>query len=102
MVKIIIIIIIVRQNTLLLTLNFFVVSFIFKHLIESNCIFKELRNSNEPVEGCPRLDLDSYVDVVRDVLKMRKNLCICRKFDTLNKDVIRQKTTPVYIDVWPV
>ena len=54
------------------------------------------------MEGYTRLDLDSYVDIVRDVLKMRKNLCICRKFETLNKDAIRQKTTPIFIDVWPV
>lgn len=54
------------------------------------------------MEGYTRLDLDSYVDVIRDVLKLRKNLCICRKFESLNKEVIRQKTTPIYIDVWPV
>lgn len=62
---------------------------------------KELRNSNDSMEN-QRLDLDSYVDIVRDILKMRKNLCICRKFESLNKEVIRQKTTPVFIDVWPV
>lgn len=49
-----------------------------------------------------RLDLDSYVDIVRDVLKMKKNLCLCRKFNSLNKDTLRQKSTPIYIDVWPV
>jgi hypothetical protein len=63
----------------------------------------ELRTNNDSTsEIFSRLDLDAYVDIIRDVLKMRKNLCICRKFDTLNKDVIRQKTTPIFIDVWPV
>lgn len=61
--------------------------------------FEELRNNND-IES--RLDMDAYVDIVRDVLKMRKNLCICRGFNNLNKDVIRAKTTPIYIDVWPV
>ena len=58
-----------------------------------------LRNSND-LEG--RLELDDYVDVIRDVLKMKKNLCISRKINTLNKVALKASTTPIYIDVWPV
>ena len=61
--------------------------------------FSDLRNSNE-VET--RLELDAYVDIVRDVLKMRKNLCVCRRFSSLNKDALRAKTSHIFIDVWPV
>lgn len=46
--------------------------------------------------------MDQYVDLIRDVLKMKKNLCICRKFNTLNKESLRQKSNPIYIDVWPL
>ena len=60
----------------------------------------ELRVDNE--NNKDRLDPDSFVDIIRDVLKMKKNLCICRSLNTLKKDQIRAKTTPIYIDVWPV
>lgn len=59
-----------------------------------------MRSSNEIAES--RLDLDAYIDLVRDVLKMKKNLCVGRRFNMLNKETLRQKTTPIYIDVWPV
>ena len=63
--------------------------------------FEDLRSGQESVES-GRLELDDYVDVVRDVLKMKKNLCVCRRFNTLNKDTLKAKTNPIYIDVWPV
>jgi potassium/chloride transporter 9 len=46
--------------------------------------------------------MDAYVDIIRDVLKMRKNLCVCRRFGSLNKDALRAQTNPIFIDVWPV
>jgi len=61
--------------------------------------FEELRNTNEYDN---RLLLDDYVDVIRDVLKLKKNLCICRQFNTLNKETLKASTTPIYIDVWPL
>jgi potassium/chloride transporter 9 len=33
---------------------------------------------------------------------MNKNLCIGRQFHTLKKEQIREKTTPIFIDVWPL
>ncbi len=60
--------------------------------------FDELRSSN----NSSRLDSDSYVDLIRDVLKMRKNLCICRRINTLNKDTLRSISNPIFIDVWPL
>jgi solute carrier family 12 (potassium/chloride transporters), member 9 len=68
-----------------------------------NVQFEELRGmSRDPLDNQSRLDLDSYVDTVRDILKMKKNLCICRRFNQLNKDSIKLITSPIYIDVWPV
>ncbi|XP_023029254.1 solute carrier family 12 member 9 [Leptinotarsa decemlineata] len=50
------------------------------------------RNTLEPLE---------YVQMMRDVLRMNKNLCLCRNFSKLKKDSksVRGKK---YIDVWPV
>ncbi|KAJ8963730.1 hypothetical protein NQ317_012202 [Molorchus minor] len=50
------------------------------------------QNTLEPLE---------YVQMMRDVLRMNKNLCLCRNFSKLRKDSksVRSKQ---YIDVWPV
>ncbi|ERL86938.1 hypothetical protein D910_04341 [Dendroctonus ponderosae] len=42
-----------------------------------------------------------YVQMMRDVLRMEKNLCLCRNFANLNTD-LRIVKTKSYIDVWPV
>ena len=59
-----------------------------------------MRESNEQTES--RLELDDYVDIIRDVLKMKKNLCISRQLNLINKDSLKNKIEPIYIDVWPV
>ena len=66
------------------------------HLISSDSV------SATGETGDSRLSMDEYVDTVRDVLKMKKNLCVCRSFNMLKKDVLAAKNTPIYIDVWPV
>ena len=62
--------------------------------------FDELRAPNDTTR--PRLSQDEYVDIIRDVLKMKKNLCISRRVNSIQKDVIKYKTEPIYIDVWPL
>uniref|UniRef100_A0A6P7FZF5 Solute carrier family 12 member 9 n=1 Tax=Diabrotica virgifera virgifera TaxID=50390 RepID=A0A6P7FZF5_DIAVI len=42
-----------------------------------------------------------YVQMMRDVLRMNKNLCLCRNFVRLRKDA-RSVRNKMYIDVWPV
>ena len=59
-----------------------------------------LRGQGEQTRA--RLDLEDYVDVIRDVLKMKKNLCLARRLNSLKKSHIRSKAGPIYIDVWPV
>ncbi|XP_012268605.1 solute carrier family 12 member 9 [Athalia rosae] len=48
------------------------------------------------------LDKTQYVKMCLDVLKMRKNLCLCRNFHTLDKSSIHKNPNIKYIDVWPV
>nr|XP_033330833.1 solute carrier family 12 member 9 [Megalopta genalis] len=57
-----------------------------------------LRQSNAE----KNLDPVQYVGMCSDVLKMKKNLCLCRNFHTLNKSHIAKNFNLKYIDVWPV
>ena len=43
-----------------------------------------------------------YLQIVADAVKMRKNVCLCRHFHNLDKDMILKSKKPKYIDVWPV
>jgi potassium/chloride transporter 9 len=43
-----------------------------------------------------------YVMMIRDSLKMQKNVCLCRNFHALDKKQIQSSQTPYFIDVWPV
>lgn len=48
------------------------------------------------------LDAVQYVAMCSDVLKMKKNLCLCRNFHLLDKSQITKNSNLQYIDVWPV
>ncbi|KAL3282290.1 hypothetical protein HHI36_005478 [Cryptolaemus montrouzieri] len=58
--------------------------------------------SNEifPLEEESTLKPLEYILILSDVLKLNKNLCICRNFHKLKKDP--KKFGPQFIDVWPV
>lgn len=49
-----------------------------------------------------RMGLNAYVEVIRDILKMKKNLAISRNMNAIDKTELKSKLTPIYIDVWPV
>ena len=59
-----------------------------------------------------RISKEEYVGIIVDILKLRKNVCLCRHFQSLNKDslfslerksVFDPKTPKkLYIDVWLV
>lgn len=49
-----------------------------------------------------RLQADEYVSIIHDVLRMRKNVCLCRHFQRLDKQVIARSNHIKYIDVWPI
>ncbi|KAJ9592431.1 hypothetical protein L9F63_015847, partial [Diploptera punctata] len=48
------------------------------------------------------LDSREYVGMIADVLRMRKNICLCRHFHNLDKRLISKSSCFKYIDVWPV
>uniref|UniRef100_A0A8D8B8V6 Solute carrier family 12 member 9 n=1 Tax=Culex pipiens TaxID=7175 RepID=A0A8D8B8V6_CULPI len=43
-----------------------------------------------------------YVQIIDDVLRMKKNICLCRHFHRLDKQMIAKSNHIHYIDVWPV
>ncbi|KAL3862127.1 hypothetical protein ACJMK2_008117 [Sinanodonta woodiana] len=45
---------------------------------------------------------EEYVQMVKDTLKLQKNICLCRNFHQLDRNVIFQSQNKLYIDVWPV
>ncbi|XP_011631602.1 solute carrier family 12 member 9 [Pogonomyrmex barbatus] len=54
------------------------------------------------VTGEKNLDPIQYVGMCSDVLRMKKNLCLCRNFHLLNKAQLTKNSNLKYIDVWPV
>ena len=48
--------------------------------------------------------LEEYVHMIRDTLKLNKNVCLCRHFHRLNKETVFASAArkKVFIDVWPV
>ncbi|CAG9859826.1 unnamed protein product [Phyllotreta striolata] len=61
----------------------------------------DFENDVFPLSSQSGLEPFEYVQMMREVLRMNKNLCLCRNFNKLRKDArsVRSKT---YIDVWPV
>lgn len=49
-----------------------------------------------------RLPAHEYIAIVDDVLRMRKNVCLCRHFHRLDKAQIARSNHIKYIDVWPI
>ncbi|KAL5255701.1 hypothetical protein ACHWQZ_G011058 [Mnemiopsis leidyi] len=47
-----------------------------------------------------RITVDSYIGVIKDVMSLRKNLCILRHFHKLKRP--SASSSPLFIDVWPV
>ncbi|KAF7271951.1 hypothetical protein GWI33_015249 [Rhynchophorus ferrugineus] len=54
-----------------------------------------------PVNSNDNVSSVEYVQMMRDVLRLDKNLCLCRNFAKLKKDPKIVKTK-LYIDVWPI
>ncbi|KAJ8946245.1 hypothetical protein NQ318_004614, partial [Aromia moschata] len=72
-------------------------------LLSNGSAYQNLNFDNDifPIRSQGSLQPLEYVQMMRDVLRMNKNLCLCRNFSTLKKDSksVRSKR---YIDVWPI
>nr|XP_018911894.1 PREDICTED: solute carrier family 12 member 9-like [Bemisia tabaci] len=72
------------------------------HLFQRSAMDKEafsLRKMNE----VKKLSCDEYVAIMGDILKMKKNICVCRNFHILDKNSIANRASNYkYIDVWPI
>lgn len=60
--------------------------------------YLELRRENEEKE----LDVDSYVQIIKDALYLNKSVCLARNFSLLQKDNIDSNKQKVFVDIWPV
>ncbi|CAH0558238.1 unnamed protein product [Brassicogethes aeneus] len=71
-------------------------------LQSSNSSYQSVDFDNDifPLSTQKTLQPLEYVQMMKDVLRMKKNLCLCRNFWKLKKDQKRGFTQ--YIDVWPV
>ncbi|XP_076452159.1 solute carrier family 12 member 9-like isoform X2 [Babylonia areolata] len=54
------------------------------------------------VERQRHLSATEYVMMIRDSLKMHKNVCLCRHFHLLDKKQMVASSADFFIDVWPV
>ncbi|KAG4070483.1 hypothetical protein HA402_005715 [Bradysia odoriphaga] len=57
-----------------------------------------IRRQNDPKPLSPR----DYVAIIGDVLRMKKNICLCRHFDRMDKLLVHRSNHIKYIDVWPI
>lgn len=60
--------------------------------------FGDLRQENEEKD----LDVNSYVQIIKDALNLNKSICLARNFHQLNKDEIESNRRRVFVDIWPV
>ncbi|XP_016945641.3 solute carrier family 12 member 9 [Drosophila suzukii] len=63
----------------------------------------EIQNFPIRRDGDPKqFQIQEYVQILCDTLRMKKNLCLCRNFQRLDKNFISMSKHVKYIDVWPI
>ncbi|XP_017012269.2 solute carrier family 12 member 9 [Drosophila takahashii] len=63
----------------------------------------EIQNFPIRRDGDPKqFQIQEYVQILCDTLRMKKNLCLCRNFQRLDKNFISISKHVKYIDVWPI
>ena len=58
----------------------------------------ELRQADQTKD----LDVQSYVQIIREILFLNKSVCLARNFHRLRIDEIERKREKIFIDIWPV
>ncbi len=61
-------------------------------------IYLELRKENEE----KILDVNSYVQIIKDALYLNKSVCLAKNFPDLQKEDIDSNKQKVFIDIWSV
>ncbi|EDW04888.1 GH23810 [Drosophila grimshawi] len=67
--------------------------------------FNEGETHNFPIRHdgeTKHFEVQEYVHILCDTLRMKKNLCLCRNFQRLDKNFIAISKHVKYIDVWPI
>lgn len=62
---------------------------------------QDFGNDVFPLNSQQSLEPTEYVQMMGDVLKMNKNLCLCRNFSKMKKDP-KKNWNKKFIDVWPI
>ncbi|TDG47789.1 hypothetical protein AWZ03_005743 [Drosophila navojoa] len=65
---------------------------------EGDALSFPIRRDGEPKQ----FEVQEYVQILCDTLRMKKNLCLCRNFQRLDKNFITISKHVKYIDVWPI
>jgi len=60
-----------------------------------------LRNNGGGAQQERRLGAEEYVEIIRDIIKLNKNVVLCRNMSQLDKGKVARKKH-LFVDVWPV
>jgi len=64
--------------------------------LEADLNLHPLRNSHSRA-----VSLDEYVNMIKDVIHLQKNVCLCRHFHTMDLNRIQSNRKSMFLDVWP-
>ncbi|KAK4880322.1 hypothetical protein RN001_008468 [Aquatica leii] len=68
---------------------------------DSPYVNREFENDIFPLQSQMEIGPVEYVQMISDVLRMNKNICLCRNFSNINTEW-NKNNDQQYIDVWPI
>jgi len=71
------------------------------HVNTITSLFFSIQDDKSAEDHRHNFEVEDYVNIISDALKMKKNVCLARYFDQMNKELM-MKEKPYYIDVWAV
>ncbi|KAF5280941.1 hypothetical protein FQA39_LY17921 [Lamprigera yunnana] len=69
--------------------------------LQSPYVNREFENYVFPLQSSVEVDVTEYVNMIKDVIRLNKNICLCRNFFNLNMDW-NKSNEKKHIDVWPI